>query len=97
MPSDEQRIRWIQSLIQAGYKDQIVIAHDIYTKHRLQTYGGTFLCVCCIVMCVVQSRSGHGYYHILEKIVPRMRRVGIPEDCIDRILVHTPRRLLTLL
>lgn len=27
-------------LIEEGYDDKIVIAHDIHTKHRLKKYGG---------------------------------------------------------
>jgi len=40
MASDNQRIDWIKSLIDAGYGQNIVISQDIYTKHRLVTYGG---------------------------------------------------------
>jgi len=40
MPSDHQRIEYLYQLIQSGYKDQIVVGHDIYSKHRLATYGG---------------------------------------------------------
>jgi len=40
MPSDEQRIQWVVQLVQAGYRDRIVLAHDVYTKVRLVTYGG---------------------------------------------------------
>ncbi|EAL60746.1 phosphotriesterase-related protein [Dictyostelium discoideum AX4] len=40
MPSDNQRIEWIYQLIKHGYGENIVISHDIYTKHRLVSYGG---------------------------------------------------------
>jgi phosphotriesterase-related protein len=40
MPSDAQRIDWIVGLVRAGYRDQIVVSHDVYSKHRLLTYGG---------------------------------------------------------
>ena len=40
--------------------------------------------------------GGHGYAHLLENAVPLMLRRGLGHDDIDRILVHTPRRLLTL-
>lgn len=40
MPSDAQRIEKIKLLIDQGYEDKIVIAHDIHTKHRLMKYGG---------------------------------------------------------
>ena len=40
--------------------------------------------------------GGHGYAHILENVVPMMRRRGFTDPEIDTILVSTPRRLLTL-
>ena len=39
--------------------------------------------------------GGHGYAHILENIVPRMRTRGFREEDIQAILVDTPRRVLT--
>jgi phosphotriesterase-related protein len=38
--------------------------------------------------------GGYGYAHILENIVPRMRRKGFREEQIHRMLVESPRRLL---
>ncbi len=35
MPSDQQRIRAIKLLLDNGYEDSVVIAHDVHTKHRL--------------------------------------------------------------
>ncbi|XP_013783165.1 phosphotriesterase-related protein-like isoform X2 [Limulus polyphemus] len=40
MPSDAQRISFIHSLVEEGFEDKVVIAHDIHTKHRLKKYGG---------------------------------------------------------
>ncbi|EDO49918.1 predicted protein [Nematostella vectensis] len=40
MPSDSQRIQDIKFLLDEGYEDKIVIAHDIHTRHRLKKYGG---------------------------------------------------------
>ncbi|MCI0441079.1 MAG: phosphotriesterase-related protein [Chloroflexi bacterium] len=76
MPSDAQRLDYIQRLIEAGHRDRLVIAHDICTKHRLVRYGG------------------HGYAHILENIVPRMRRKGFSEEDINAIIVANPARVL---
>ena len=78
MISDAQRMDIIKRLIEEGRSSQIVIAHDICTKHRTSKYGG------------------HGYAHILENIVPRMRSRGIDETNIQDILVSTPARLLAL-
>jgi phosphotriesterase-related protein len=38
--------------------------------------------------------GGRGYAHILDSVVPLMRRKGMREDDIMAILVDTPRRLL---
>ena len=39
MPSDGQRVRALKLLIDEGYGENIVIAHDIHTKHRLVWYS----------------------------------------------------------
>jgi phosphotriesterase-related protein len=39
--------------------------------------------------------GGHGYRHIMENVVPLMRRRGFSEHEIDTILVANPARLLT--
>ncbi len=38
--------------------------------------------------------GGHGYGHILENIVPKMRRTGFSEDSIRAITVGNPARIL---
>ncbi|XP_063306842.1 phosphotriesterase-related protein [Pelobates fuscus] len=40
MPSDNERIKTLRLLVNEGYEDRIVIAHDIHTKNRLTKYGG---------------------------------------------------------
>ena len=40
--------------------------------------------------------GGHGYDHILENIVPWMRRRGTPEGVLRTLLVENPRRVFTL-
>ena len=40
MPSDAQRMDFIVRLVNDGYGDRVVVAHDICTKHRLVRYGG---------------------------------------------------------
>jgi phosphotriesterase-related protein len=41
--------------------------------------------------------GGHGYGHIFANVVPMMLRRGFDQAEIERILVDTPRRLLTFL
>ncbi|XP_004605395.2 phosphotriesterase-related protein isoform X2 [Sorex araneus] len=40
MPDDNTRIRRVRLLVDEGYEDRILMAHDIHTKHRLVKYGG---------------------------------------------------------
>ncbi|XP_054551081.1 phosphotriesterase-related protein isoform X1 [Talpa occidentalis] len=40
MPDDNTRIRRVRLLVNEGYEDRILMAHDIHTKHRLMKYGG---------------------------------------------------------
>ena len=35
MPSDAQRIQRIKWLLEGGYMDQVLMAHDLHTKHRM--------------------------------------------------------------
>lgn len=39
-PSDAQRMDMIKALVDNGFEEQILVAHDIHTKHRLEKYGG---------------------------------------------------------
>jgi phosphotriesterase-related protein len=40
--------------------------------------------------------GGHGYAHILERVVPRMQETGIEEKVLHRMLVENPARMLAL-
>ncbi len=40
--------------------------------------------------------GGHGYYHILENVVPFMRKKGISNEVIKQIIVENPARLLPM-
>ena len=40
--------------------------------------------------------GGHGYDHVLENILPWMRRRGTSEDTLRKILVDNPRRVFTM-
>lgn len=40
MPNDAIRINYLMQLIEAGYGDRLLIAHDICRKTSLKTYGG---------------------------------------------------------
>ena len=40
--------------------------------------------------------GGHGYDHILENVVPWMRRRGTTEEALQTLLVENPRRVFTV-
>ncbi|XP_067869381.1 phosphotriesterase-related protein [Heterodontus francisci] len=40
MPCDIERIHRIRLLVEEGYGDNVLMAHDIHTKNRLTKYGG---------------------------------------------------------
>lgn len=44
----------------------------------------------------LRRHGGHGYGHLIENVVPMMRRKGFDEAMIGQLLIETPRRLLTL-
>ncbi len=46
MPSDQQRIRAIKLLLDNGYEDSVVIAHDHHSKHRLVWFILNFVYFC---------------------------------------------------
>ncbi|KAL8596654.1 hypothetical protein ACOMHN_032596 [Nucella lapillus] len=77
MPSDAQRMTFIRALLDNGYSNKVVMAHDIHTKHRLKKYGG------------------HGYTHILENIVPKMKQRNFTDKEIKAILTDNPAAWLT--
>ena len=67
----------LEFLIEQGFGDKIVIAHDVCTKHQYARYGGK------------------SFGHILDNIVPRMRKRGWGDSEINAILVENPRNVLT--
>lgn len=42
----------------------------------------------------LQTYGGYGYGHLLTRIVPALRELGVPAERLDRMLVDEPRRLL---
>jgi phosphotriesterase-related protein len=42
----------------------------------------------------LRAYGGMGYAHLLRRIVPELRRRGVGEDHVRRMLVDNPARLL---
>lgn len=45
---------------------------------------------------MLRAFGGMGYAHVLERFVPRLRRHGVQDAAIDRMLVHNPRSLFEI-
>ena len=45
MPTDAQRVQLVKLLVNAGYSNRVLLAHDIHTKHRLVC---TYIPLCLI-------------------------------------------------
>jgi phosphotriesterase-related protein len=39
-PSDLDRIRYVEEMVEAGHGDRLLLSHDVFVKTVLQTYGG---------------------------------------------------------
>jgi len=78
MPGDHERINMVESLINNGFEDKILLAHDICTKHRLKKYGG------------------HGFDHLLKRIVPWMKLRGIEDETVQKMMINNPTNMLTI-
>ncbi|MEC7837378.1 MAG: hypothetical protein VX523_01490 [Chloroflexota bacterium] len=78
MPGDHERINMVEYLINNGFEDKILLAHDICTKHRLKKYGG------------------HGFDHLLKRIVPWMKMRGIDGRIIEKMMIANPTNMLTI-
>ena len=39
--------------------------------------------------------GGHGYHHILQNIIPRMKQKGFSKEEIDNIVTNNPSKILT--
>ena len=76
---DETKIGVIAALVAMGFSSQIVFSHDnVGCLHGLKTRP--------------MNPEKRRYTYLLESFVPELRRSGVPQDDIDRILVENPRR-----
>lgn len=80
---DERRVSVVLALLERGYADRLVLSHDaaIYSHVTPPSW---------------RARSAPRWRMdtISRHIVPALREAGVPDEEIDRMLVHNPRRLL---
>ena len=87
------------SLSDVGVQDLIISdAQEIEVMEFLATEGHLDQVVVSQDVCFATHHvryGGKGFAHILENIVPRMKKRGFTDEQIDTILVQNPKRALT--
>lgn len=89
MPSDAIRIEKLKVLRDNGKLNRILMSHDIHTKHRL------------VRLVAFKRRNayrffsqiefgGHGFSHIVNNIIPKMRTRDFTQEEIDTITIKNP-------
>ena len=83
-PTDWQRIDLIERLIEAGYEDRILLGHDsvICQLGRPNVMND--------IMEEAMANANIG--DLGFRVVPEMKRRGIPEETINKFFVDNPRR-----
>jgi phosphotriesterase-related protein len=79
---DELRVKNLIQLVEAGYRDQIVVSQD----HPLCLLGRMGPDLATIA-------PKWGIAHIFKRILPRLSELGLSANDIEKILVDNPRRL----
>lgn len=100
MPSDAQRMDSVVLLAKEGYEDRILMSHDIHTKHRLVTHG-TFEAILMELFLndfffLQIGFGGHGYAHILNNVLPKLKLKGLTDDQINKITITNPANWVVL-
>jgi phosphotriesterase-related protein len=89
--SDEQRVVMILAFLDAGYVDQLLFADDwsgrpSTARGESASFPGSGL--------VAAHDGGPGWARTAVWFLPLLRKAGVGEDTLRRILVDNPRRLL---
>jgi phosphotriesterase-related protein len=84
--ADELRIRNLVQMVEAGYRDNIVISHD-HVVCLLGRVGPE----------LYAALPNWSLKHIFEYIIPLLIERGLTKEDIDKTLIDNPRRLLPML
>ena len=77
---DEDRIRTLVALLEAGYGDRIHLGHDAATFHDFMVGNPLF------------ADEHPTYLHLSTRILPRLLAEGVTQQQLDEMLVENPRR-----
>lgn len=84
VPSREQQLDHLATLVERGYASQIVLSHDNWSF--LDFYAPDFL--------ARQRGAEFPYGHVHDTVLPGLRARGVADADLQQMLVATPRRLL---
>lgn len=82
MLSDDLRMKNLMEMVEAGYRDHILISQDAV--------------VCLLGRAgpeMEKLQPNWTITHIFERILPKLRERGLSDDDIDKILIDNPQRL----
>ena len=82
--SDEERIRMLLQLLDAGYAGSIVLSHDAAVFSRVTPPSWRAL-----------HAPSWKMSHLFENVLPQLRAAGLDEVTEHQLLVANPRRVLT--
>ncbi len=78
-----ERTEALKQLIDMGHADRLMLGHDwsveILIGPRSERDAD-------------KSYNPDGYLFITRQVIPKLREWGVPQDAIDRMMVHNPRR-----
>ena len=77
---DEDRIRTLVALVEAGCADRIHLGHDAATFHDFMVGNPLF------------ADEHPDYLHLSTRILPRLLAAGLTQEQLDEMLVENPRR-----
>lgn len=83
-PTDEERIAVLLGLLGTGYIDQLMMSHDTVNQWlgKPPVWPEGIL-------------TNHHVGHIFEDIIPVMKKAGVTDEQINKILIDNPRRLFS--
>lgn len=75
---DEERLQFLERLIELGFERQILLSADLTRKSHLKKYGGP------------------GYDLVLNSFIPQMKKRGITDDIIKKLLIENPAEAFSI-
>ncbi|WP_415975073.1 phosphotriesterase [Rhodococcus sp. 077-4] len=82
--SGEERIATVVAMCERGYAERMVLSHDAYSfNDRVDS------------AIVAVRHPNYHYAHISRDVIPELRRRGVTQAMIDRMMVENPQTILS--